>query len=269
MNVFYLQGIALFLSILFSVGCSMMGPRFPHASVERSVNATLWHRTSGEMIALSHQAFNVAKMRLDEDLRTRGKGGKKRALVVDVDETALDNSPYQVEAIMTGKGYPVGWKKWVEKAQAKPLPGAVDFFRYAASKGVDIFYITNRKDQGARREATIKNLERAGLPVNPEYVILRKKDRSKIERRGRVAKTHRIVLLFGDNLSDFHGDFDDLSLEDRKKAVEKRRKEFGDRFIVFPNPVYGDWEKAVYEGSFNRSEEEKAKMRKKALLSTR
>ena len=96
--------------------------------------------------------------------------------------------------------------------------------------------------------------------------MLRTTERSKKERRNKVLEDHRIVLLMGDNL----GDFDDLfegatSVSVRNGMVDKKHLDFGKRFIVLPNPMYGDWEGAIYKGRYNLSEERKKALRKKAL----
>ena len=228
---------------------------------EREVNATLWFQTSGEMRALSYQAFNLAKLRLDQDLTKSSR--KKRAVVVDVDETILDNSPYQARAILTGEGHYSDLARWVEQAEAPALPGALEFIQYAVKKGVSVFYITNRRED--KREATIKNLKAQGFPVREEWVMMRqKKSSSKESRRKEVLKSHRIVLLMGDNLGDFARIFEKKPLANRNSAVDQNRQEFGKRFIMIPNPMYGDWEKALYNYRYLR-EEEKAQKRREAF----
>jgi 5'-nucleotidase (lipoprotein e(P4) family) len=161
--------------------------------------ATLWTQKAGEVKALSYQAFNIAKMELVKRLRRKNK--KPLAVVVDVDETVLDNSPFQARGIITNTSYPDGWREWIDAAEAKPLPGAVEFLNYAKKRGVAVFYITNRKQIG--REATIKNLKSVGFPVNPEHVMCRVKSSSKKERREDVLKKYDISLLMGDNIGDF------------------------------------------------------------------
>ena len=254
--------------LLLALGCSQVSTT-GKLNMERQVNAVLWIQNAGEVKALAHQAFNVARLRLDQDLRSRGKGKKRRAVVVDVDETVLDNGPYGGWGILTGKSYPAGWQEWVEMGQAQALPGAVEFLSYAASKGVSVFYITNRKDQGQGRAATIRNLKNLGFPVEEENVMLRTKGRSKIARRQQVLHNHRIVLLVGDTLGDFAGAFEHKSQEERNQAVDKMHQAFGKRFIVLPNPVYGDWEGAIYKGQFSLPDSEKVRLRRKALRSFR
>ena len=102
-------------------GCSHFCPEVQERKWERTEHAVLWIQTAGEVRALHYQAFNLAKLRLDQDLRLRpGKQGKKRAVVVDVDETVLDNSPYQARVLRTDEGYPKGWVDWLEMAEAAP-----------------------------------------------------------------------------------------------------------------------------------------------------
>ena len=128
---------------------------------------------------------------------------------------------------------------------------------------MSVFYISNRKK--VREEITIKNLVELGFPVHPGQVLLRDKSRSKKDRRKRVLSAHRIVLLMGDTLGDFHDDFEHRSQKERNHLVKEMREEFGNRFIVLPNPMYGDWMGAIYGGGYSASPSKKAKLRKKAF----
>ncbi|WP_442596529.1 5'-nucleotidase, lipoprotein e(P4) family [Neobacillus sp. D3-1R] len=229
----------------------------------QNMMSVLWFQTSGEAKALYYQGYNIGKMRLDEYLSQKKKG-KKPAVVLDIDETILDNSPFFANAILTGKGNTNDFFNWFNQANDQALPGAVEFLQYADSKGVDIFYISNR--HYTQTGATIRNLQLVGAPqANTEHVLLKQPmEKGKETRRQQVAKTHEIVLLFGDNLGDFQG-FDQLPPAERVKAVDRYKEEFGKKFIVFPNPMYGDWEDALYNYDGKRTEEEYQKLRKKAL----
>ena len=233
---------------------------------DHMILATLWIQTAAEVRALSYQAFNLAKERLTYDLK-RKRRGKKRAVVLDIDETVLDNSPYQAQGIMDNTAYPTGWSDWVSRAEAKPLAGAKEFLQFAKSKGVEIFYISNRKVRGL--DATYKNLKGLGLPVKRENLLLRDKDKSKKSRRSKVLKNYRIVFLMGDNLGDFTELFDGKDLKERELLVDRRSQEFGRRFIVLPNPMYGDWEGAVYKYNYRQSLLEKENLRKTNLRTIR
>ncbi|PEA56732.1 5'-nucleotidase, lipoprotein e(P4) family [Bacillus pseudomycoides] len=231
---------------------------------DQQLMADLWYQTSGEAKALYHQGYNIGTQKLDAAL---AKGtSKKRAVVLDLDETVVDNSPHQAMSVKTGKGYPYKWDDWINKAEAEALPGAIDFLKHAESKGIDIYYISNRKTN--QLDATIKNLERIGAPqATKEHILLQDpKEKGKEKRRELVSSTHDIVLLFGDNLSDFIG-FDGLSTQDRNKKVEELKAQFGEKFIVFPNPMYGDWEGSLYDYDFKKSDADKDKIRRDNLKS--
>ena len=255
-----MNNLLTLLISLMMFGCASSKMTQEHLSM-----ATLWAQTSGEARALSYQAFNIAREKLDMDLRKKSK--RKRAIVVDVDETIVDNSPFQAQGIIDNTGYPTGWDEWIQLADAKALPGAVEFLRYAAKRGVEVFYITNRKVKGF--EATYRNLLKLGAPVKRQNMLLRDKIKSKGPRREHVLKNYRIVLFMGDNLGDFADVFENKSLKDRNGQVTAMKSEFGRRFIVLPNAMYGDWEGAVYNGNFKLSPEDKMKVRHQNLNTIR
>jgi len=238
------------------------------ASYDRLITAVSWYQNSAEMVALYHQGFNIARERMDAVL-AKGPGEKPYAVVVDIDETMLDNSPYETTLITSGDSRD-GWTGWTAKASALALPGALEFALDAQKKGVEIFYITNRDD--LEREATLANLLSTGFPYATEDHLLTRSDTaystgntsSKVGRRLKVEATHQIILLIGDNLNDFAGVFEDRSINYGKDAVEANKEKFGYLFIVLPNPMYGAWEKPILDYQHNLSEKEKtAKMREK------
>lgn len=238
------------------------------ADNEYQAGAVLWMQNSGEERALAYQAFTLARMMLDRDLRMNRRGGARRAVVVDVDETVLDNSRYQATLVKNGKSYDdQSWTQWVNRVEATAVPGAVEFLRYAASRGVRVFYITNRKQ--AEKEATAANLKKLGFPGVTDETLLPRTDpqsSSKEPRRQAVSAKYRIVLLMGDNLNDFASVFEQSkTVESRLAAVEKNQSQFGTRFIVLPNPMYGDWENSLYDYNFKLTEDEKAAKRKSWL----
>lgn len=232
---------------------------------EQNTMSVLWYQNAGEAKALFYQGYNIAKLRLDDILgKKQWKKGLKPAIVLDLDETVIDNSPLFARKIMAAESIPYNWSMWVRRAEAKAVPGAIDFLKYADSKGVAIYYISNRKE--AQKASTIKNLQAVGAPqAEAHHVLLKQKgEKGKDARRQHVANTHDIVLLFGDNLGDFSG-FDRLSVSDRIKEVDKQRDEFGRKLIVFPNPMYGDWEGAIYNYDSRKTDAEKLMLRKKHL----
>jgi 5'-nucleotidase (lipoprotein e(P4) family) len=213
---------------------------------EYQVSAILWTQTAGEWRALCYQAFTLAHMALNNDLKTHKSKKERRALVVDVDETVLDNSPQQARLVKEHQGFnQTEWAKWTASAQAEAIPGAAEFLNYADKKGVRVFYITNRNE--SERAGTMANLQKVGFPnVTNESVLLRADTSSKEPRRQQVVAQYRIVLLMGDNLNDFDVAFEKKTVAERLAAVEQNKDKFGTRYIVLPNAMYGDWESAIY-----------------------
>lgn len=235
------------------------------ADNEYQTGAALWQQSSGEARALQYQAFALARLMLDRDLRTPARSKLKRAVVVDVDETVLDNSRFQAGLIVKGEAFnSASWIDWCNRASASAIPGAVEFLTYAASRGVSVFYVTNRGT--AEKAGTITNLKQQGFPgVSDETLVVRADVSSKEPRRQKISERYRIVLLCGDNLADFSNVFEGKTTEERNAAVDAARRKFGTQFIVLPNPMYGDWEGAIYGYDSRLSEQEKAARRKAAL----
>ena len=207
---------------------------------------TLWYQNAAEVDALYQQGYNVATNKLKELLKQPTE--KPYSIVLDIDETVLSNIPFQVKMIKDGTAFnPKLWDEWVQKAEATPVAGAKEFLQFADKNKVQIYYISDRTD--AQVDATIKNLEAQGLPVQGRDHLMFKKegDKSKEGRRQEVLKHTNLVMLFGDNLVDF-AEFSTKSEADRDKMFEQLKAEFGDKFIIFPNPMYGSWESAVYQG---------------------
>src|SRR6476661_8943558 len=121
----------------------------PAADNEYQAGATLWMQKAAEYRALAYQAFNLARWQLDADLKGKNKKDipkaerkKPRAVVVDIDETVLDNSPTQAYGLRNRTGFDLkGWYAWGEMRKAKAIPGAVDFLNYAVTKGVKVFFV--------------------------------------------------------------------------------------------------------------------------------
>lgn len=233
--------------------------------VNQDVMSVLWYQHAAETRALYYQAFNMARSRLNDILK-QDTAQKKLAVIVDIDETVLNNSPYEAMTIKDDAGYPKGWDEWLSAAEAMATPGAVSFLNFASNHGVDVYYISNRSYK--LEDATIRNLKMKGFPqVNPGHVLLEKETSDKTKRRQFVAKTHDIALLCGDNLGDFAQFYQGLTSGRRNKLVDRTKSEFGKRFIVLPNPMYGEWEGAVYNYKWDKSDSEKAAVRKETLQS--
>ena len=211
--------------------------------------AALYQQRAAEYKALCFQAYNIARERVDEAVKKHHQ--KPYAVVTDIDETLLDNSPYDAARALKNLDYTSKtWKEWTAKSIADTVPGAPSFFKYAASKGLKIFYITNRDTD--ERAATLKNLQLYHLPyADNAHLFLKNSSSSKESRRQQVLKKYNIVLLCGDNLPDFDALYDNKPTEESRAATtENLRKQFGKQYIVIPNPTYGDFEGALFKFNY-------------------
>lgn len=198
---------------------------------------------SAEINALRYQAYNVATRQLDDIVAERGDGddAKPPAVVLDLDETVLDNSPMEAVAVARCIDYTDWgdiWQLWVHEASAPMIPGAKAFLEHADDAGVAIYYVSNRVTKNL--DATVKNLKAHDLP-QAEAAHVRLAGPPKTERRAGIAANHDIVMLVGDSLHDFDGVFADKSLSAEHDAVNDMKDAFGRRFIVLPNASYGSW----------------------------
>jgi len=197
------------------VVCSTVGSYFitgtsaqqavPAHSYGYQIGAILYQQKAAEYRALAYQAFNIARWQLDADSKLLSKvtRRKPRAVIVDIDETVLDNSPANAHSAKNNLPFNIkDWYAWGDMRKAKAVPGAVDFLNYAVSKGVKVFFISNRDE--IQKQATIDNLRAVGFKdVSTENVVLRQTEPTKEPRRQSVAAKYDIVLLMGDKLDDF------------------------------------------------------------------
>ncbi|MDY3697414.1 5'-nucleotidase, lipoprotein e(P4) family [Staphylococcus hyicus] len=231
---------------------------------EQNVMSVAWYQNSAEAKALYAQGYNSAKETLSKKIKHH-KGGKKLAIVLDIDETVLDNSPYQAASALNGTAYPTGWHEWVKSAQAKPVYGAKDFLTYADKHDVEIFYVSDRSHE-KDLDATIKNLKKAKLPqADKKHVLLKKAgDKSKEARRDQVRTDYNLVMLFGDNLLDFE-EPKAATQKSRDELVRQHEDDFGSKYIIFPNPMYGSWEATLYNNDYSMPAKQKVEKRKQSL----
>lgn len=219
------------------------------------LNATLWVQSSAEFQAASRQTFAAARRALDEALADRTRVGATEdtnddpsqppAIISDLDETLLDNTAFEARVIRAGKTYDSRmWKEWTAEGAATPMPGAAEFLAYAQSRGVTVFYVTNRDED--ERPGTHANLQRLGFPLQPnlETLLLRSNTSDKSPRRREVAKAYRVLLVLGDDLNDF-ANAREASWAERNEIITRMADWWGTRWFVVPNPMYGSWERAV------------------------
>jgi acid phosphatase len=248
---------------------------------EQNIMSVLYQQTAAERLAGSLQTFRSAKQALDNALADPSWSalpgqevqGKKPAIIVDVDETVLDNTSYEARMILDGTKYPEGWVSWGKEAIATEVPGSKDFLNYATSKGVTIFYVTNRVVE--LKEATKKNLTKLGIhrDQTKETVLMRGEnswDSNKGPRRTLVGNEYRVLLMIGDNLGDFVDAKDNnLTPINRKKIVKDYADYWGVRWFMLQNIAYGDWEGALYNFDYSLSPNEVHNARLESLEPSR
>ena len=186
-----------------------------------------------------------------------------KAVILDIDETLLDNSPFMAEMSINHNEFsPELWEEWSKMEKAVALPGAVDFIRFALENNVEVFYVSNRLD--SELQWTLNNMKALGFPEIPaERFYLKTTTSDKKMRRDSIMQNYSVVLFIGDNLADFSNDFDDRKTDYAKGAVDANAALFGTRYVIIPNPTYGGWEKPLYD----KSETPKFEQRRKLMIS--
>ncbi|HKX59356.1 MAG TPA: HAD family acid phosphatase [Steroidobacteraceae bacterium] len=277
---------ALVAAVAVAAGCSSpaMLPENPRANASRcgaepvfaagGDRATLWVRNSSEYRAASETVYRSAGFALTRGLadpawtaeptQTGDVSALPPAIVMDIDETVLDNSEPQARMLRAGTcfdEFPEVWDDWVAERRAPAVPGAAEFIRAAREardgegRAVRVFFVTNRgcapragNDAPCpQQDDTQANLEALGIgsATLADDLMLRGErpewDGEKLARRQAVARTHRIVLNIGDDLADFLPGVRRAAVADRDRARCARQGEWGLRWFIVPNPMYGSW----------------------------
>ena len=270
-----LRHISLLLFIVFT-GDSFAS-KDDKAFQEQSMLSVLYVQTATEFAANNIQTYANAKDALLKGLEDSSWKAaleqvdnfedKSPAIILDVDETVLDNSNFQARTILSGLSYPNGWAEWVNESNAGAVEGVYDFLHFADKKGVKIYYLTNRLE--SFREATKKNILKLGLPFEEDAVLLMRSEenlRDKTDRRKKIANEKRVVLIIGDQLTDFISTKEAYVFHtERKKLAKKYSDLWGTKWFLVTNPTYGRWELSIYE-DYPSSEEEAIETRKKTLI---
>ncbi|WP_395072960.1 5'-nucleotidase, lipoprotein e(P4) family [Hyphococcus sp.] len=235
------------------------------------LNATLWMQQSVEYKATTEAVYALAAKRLDEALADKtwtaapveqksGYESLPPAIILDADETVLDNSRYQAWMVTTGASFSgKSWNEWVGAGQADAVSGALAFTKAAAAKSVKVFYVTNRSAEV--EDGTTRNLAELGFPMGGNVdTVLTKGEKpdwtsAKGTRRAAVAETYRILLLLGDNFGDFTDEYTG-SPAARQKVYVVNAEHWGHDWLMLPNPSYGSWESSAFGGDYSLSPQE-------------
>ncbi|MGN6518158.1 MAG: 5'-nucleotidase, lipoprotein e(P4) family [Dokdonella sp.] len=278
-----LRPFLIALSLAMLAGCAaspppradmVAAPAGAEPSANDNLNAVAWtqgaiehdlvyrevYRHAGEQLlrALADQDWDA----LPREERMGEARGLAPAVILDIDETVLDNSPYQARLVRDGTHYDdASWARWCREEAAQPLPGALEFTRLAAAHGVTVFYLSNRVQD--LNDATLANLRKTGFPIatgEPVFLGLGTavqgcpaSGSSKGCRRKLIGRTHRVLMQVGDQIGDFV-DVTANTPQGRRAAVAGYADWFGERWFALPNPTYGSWEPAMFGNDRSLSE---------------
>jgi 5'-nucleotidase (lipoprotein e(P4) family) len=249
-----------------------------------NLNAVAWSQKALEHDLIYLETYRSAQSQLlsalkdkdwdalPSDDRSAPYKNLKPAVILDIDETVLDNSPYQARLVRSGGEYnEADWAKWCKEERARALPGAVEFTQFAAKHGVAVIYISNRAQD--LDQVTLDNLRQVGLPVSgPDAflglgTVLRGCDQVGTEkncRRQLVSQRYRVLMQFGDQLGDFVSIMSNTETG-RAQAMAPYTPWIGHRWFVLPNPTYGAWEPALFNNDWSAPRERRRQQKINAL----
>jgi acid phosphatase len=290
---------AMLAALVLLAGCSSTQPKptAPTAAVlpsqsaavtatpgDDNLNAVTWMQTAVEHDLIYLQTYRDAQEHLlaamkdkqwdalAKDDRVAPLAGLKPAVVLDIDETVLDNSPYQARLIKSGGEFnEADWAAWCKEEKARALPGVVEFTQFAARHGIAVIYVSNRaKDLD---EATLANLRQVGLPVSGPEAFLglgtfvqdcEQVGTEKGCRRQLISRKYRVLMQFGDQIGDFANVLANTA-EGRQKAIAPYMAWIGTRWFVLPNPSYGSWEPALFNNDWTLPREQRRQQKLNGL----
>ena len=234
---------------------------------ETETMGLLWMRTSAEYRALAYQGYNVAMNAVKMAVTDPSHQRKPLAIVLDADETVVDNTKLMGESIANGNGRfdAPWWRQAVHQGKSQAMPGAVEFLNEVHKQGVEIFYVSNRYAP-VNLDVTIQNFKELGFPsVDKDHVLLFEKDSDKQPRFDMISKKYYVVVYMGDNAGDFPIGTKGKTLAERNAIIDNHKEDFGTTFVVFPNPAYGSWVSSLAKGYQNLSPEEQKQVNNQYL----
>ena len=249
-----------------------------------NLNAVAWTQTAIEHDLIYLQTFRDAQSRLLNALKDRHWDalakddrvvpikGLQPAVILDIDETVLDNSPYQARVVRSGGEFnEADWAAWCKEEAARAMPGAVAFTQFAAKHGIAVIYISNRaKDLDT---VTLDNLRKVGLPVSgPEAFLglgtfVQECEQIGTEkgcRRQLVGRKYRVLMQIGDQIGDMVTVVAN-NHAGRRQAMAPYMNWIGRRWFVLPNATYGSWESATIDNDWRAPIEQRRDRKIKAL----
>lgn len=214
--------------------------------------AVAWKQSAAEYFALCHQAYNLARSRVEQKLAGRDEGGRPLAVITDVDDTILHARSYWGHLVNEGRDFfdDATWDEWLPHNLVTAAPGAIDFFSFCEAQGVEVFYVTNR-DQGERTfEYALAQLRHLAFPfADADHLYVFRDTSNKTPARTEVEQRFDIAVMLGDNLNDYRRDYYVTDVDERMALMERDRDHWGRDFILLPNPTDGHWVRAIFGDS--------------------
>jgi len=224
---------------------------------QQNVDAVIWTATSAEMHYASIQAYDLALLKLKT--KVNNDYSKPMAVVMDLDETVLDNSPYMFQQIAKGKTFDGdSWFEWCMESNAKLLPGAFVFIKKCEALDIEVYFISNRGIETL--EGTLDNLKKLNIKTDVAHILLKEGISDKTDRRNMVSEDKSIVLFIGDNLLDFSENFKERQSNFGKTIVDEELSNLRENFIIIPNPMYGEWQKPINMGQKPSSDSDRIEL---------
>jgi acid phosphatase len=225
------------------------------------LSANLYMQTAAEYKAVCLQTYALATLRLKEKLKDLPKSDKKPGIVMDLDETVVDNAKYQSLLCINNLEYSeASWEVYEAQFphEVALIPGAKEFITEAEKLGCAVVYLSNRFEKN--RAGTVKALELLGLDtkdLEPRLILKTDASSNKTNRRKLASERFNVIMWVGDNLRDFDEKYaaklaKDADTTARGKAIDERWQlvetdaaHWGTDWFILPNPAYGEWERLI------------------------
>ena len=270
--------LALLLILSALSSCTGAAPHIRHRDssvrTDNRLDAILWQTTSAEYRVLAQSIYRSAHAHLETALAdtlwsalpTQKENHQQLppAVIMDIDETVIDTGAFQSQLARNNARFSSRpWREWQERNQPNAVPGAVEFIAAAQARGVTVFFVTNRDHP--TETTTRRNLAAIGvaLPKDTDTVLCRGEradwSSDKESRRQFIAQSYRVLMLMGDDLSDFISEYRASPAERISAAL--KRSEWGTKWFMLPNPMYGSWEASLYDFRTDLSADEASRQK--------
>jgi len=231
-------------------------------------HAILWAAHAAEYQAISLQVYAQATRDLPRFIADtswsalpghEGLSDKPPAVILDVDETVTSGVDMELTMVPFTA---LRQYEWGLAHKAIPVRGVAEFVGAAQNLGVEVFFVTNRPcelldgnhDACPQKQATVDHISEVGIETDIDHVLLAKErhgwDREKVTRREHIAKSHRVIMLLGDDYGDFVACSrakpgapctTPATKTSRSDALDTYKDYWGNGWYILPNPMYGSW----------------------------